>query len=433
MEKTIFFIIAYIFEGFILWHYCSCLFTSVYARKTECICLAFSYTILFIISFAGVPWANTFSFTLLNFILILVLYKEAWYSSLFHSLAITIAMNLSELIIISLGNLSPAFFPKQLYIKNMVILTISSKLLYFFVVSVIIRIFKNVKKNNIKPDRKVFLFNAVPVISIFIVIAIISVYLAIPLPQIPGYIVSAGTILLLVLNLLVFYIYNYIQNKNYEFTQLQLQIQKENAYTEYYNMLLKHDEDQKILIHDIKKHLMSISELNKKGEHEKIDTYISHIINSPALCPSVQICGNNLLNSILCRYSSICYDKSISLHTDIRNGLLEFMEYDDLTALFCNLLDNAQEAAEGIPETFISISVTYKENTKLTIISLVNSCAVNPFPEKTGLLASAKKNNPFHGYGLKSINRIVKKYNGEMNLYYNEDDNTFHTVIYLKY
>ena len=40
-----------------------------------------------------------------------------------------------------------------------------------------------------------------------------------------------------------------------------------------------------------------------------IDTYTSHIINPSALFPSVQICGNGLL---------------------IRNGFLEFMEYDGL-------------------------------------------------------------------------------------------------------
>lgn len=37
-----------------------------------------------------------------------------------------------------------------------------------------------------------------------------------------------------------------------------------------------------------------------------------------------------------------------------------------------------------------------------------------------------------HGFGLKSIRRIIKKYNGDIEMYYNDVTCTFHTIIMLK-
>lgn len=52
--------------------------------------------------------------------------------------------------------------------------------------------------------------------------------------------------------------------------EMQLLLQKEANSAEYYQMLLSQNENQNILIHDIKKHLQSIDLLNDKKEHDKI-------------------------------------------------------------------------------------------------------------------------------------------------------------------
>ena len=51
------------------------------------------------------------------------------------------------------------------------------------------------------------------------------------------------------------YGYGYNQKKSGEFTDLQLQLQKEKDAGKYYHMLAAQDEQQKIMIHDIKNHL----------------------------------------------------------------------------------------------------------------------------------------------------------------------------------
>lgn len=99
---------------------------------------------------------------------------------------------------------------------------------------------------------------------------------------------------------------------------------------------------------------------------------------------------------------------------------------------FCNLLDNAVKAAEGIPQAFIEISTVKKVKTTFTVLTVINSCRTNPFTTKNGNLTISIPHSHKHGFGLKSIRKTVAKYNGNMQIYYNADTRTFHTIITLK-
>lgn len=98
----------------------------------------------------------------------------------------------------------------------------------------------------------------------------------------------------------------------------------------------------------------------------------------------------------------------------------------------CNLLDNALEAACGIPEAFIEINTNRKAGTPFIVISVINSSRINPFADSQGVLASHKPDKRGHGFGIKSIRKTVGKYHGDIQMYYNDDTLTFHTIITLK-
>ena len=102
-----------------------------------------------------------------------------------------------------------------------------------------------------------------------------------------------------------------------------------------------------------------------------------------------------------------------------------------MTALFCNLLDNAIESAKKVERGFIDFSVIRKENTPAIFIKIINSCKTSPFSSKTGKLFTTKPNPYIHGFGVKSINQIIEKHSGSMAMHYEEEDNTFHTIITL--
>lgn len=90
------------------------------------------------------------------------------------------------------------------------------------------------------------------------------------------------------------------------------------------------------------------------------------------------------------------------------------------------------EAAGYSPDSFIEISVCKREKTPFIIITIINSSKKKPFEEPDGKLATTKPNKRKHGFGIKSIRKTVAKYHGDMQMYYNQESLTFHTVITLK-
>lgn len=102
-----------------------------------------------------------------------------------------------------------------------------------------------------------------------------------------------------------------------------------------------------------------------------------------------------------------------------------------LYSAFCNLLDNAVEACSNIPASYIEVSVLRKSNSNLTLINIINTCSNAPSFNDSGFPVSSKKDLGNHGLGLKSVNRIVNKYGGNIKMYYDNHSSAFHTIIVL--
>lgn len=426
MEYLVLYFFIYLFEALILWQYTSNLFFSRYTKRKEGIVLLCLYAGLFFVSFMQHIWLNVVTFCLFNFIFIFCMYQSKWYSALFHSLISTAIMTLSELIT------SNILFSARTDFSFLLMLSIFSKLIYFLSLYSLSHIFR-IKNRSYRPSTKASIFLAiVPLTSVFVVLILFYICENTQRSARFDFLVSFTSILMLAINILVFSINNYNEKKNAEFLEMQQLLQKEYDSAEYYKMLLQQSENQSILIHDIKKHLQSIALLNEQHNSEKISAYIDRLIHSSDLQEAKRMCDHDMLNAILCRYQRQCREKHIQFRPDIRSGTVHFLKDNDLTSLFCNLLDNAIEAACKMPDSFIELSVSKEENTPLTVLTLKNSCRINPFAENGKDLPTTKPDKQRHGYGIKSIGRIVKKYCGHMQMYYDSETTTFHTIIVLK-
>ena len=122
--------------------------------------------------------------------------------------------------------------------------------------------------------------------------------------------------------------------------------------------------------------------------------------------------GNQVLDTVLTSKSLYCAQHGISLTCVIDGTLLDFVEVMDLSAVFGNALDNAIECVERIPDPekrLIHLSVSAQKG--FVLIRFENYCEENPtFSE--GFPLTTKKDRNFHGYGLKSIRYVVRKYGG---------------------
>ena len=131
-------------------------------------------------------------------------------------------------------------------------------------------------------------------------------------------------------------------------------------------------------------------------------------------------------------YFAECESQHIAFRTNIRSHTVDFLSDTDLTALFCNLLDNALCAADSLPDAFIDICAYTKDNSPFTIITIINSCRENPFTGPGGTLVSNKPDHQLHGLGLKSVQRVVDNYDGAIKMYYDLPTLTFHSILTLR-
>lgn len=433
MNTAICYSFSFFVEAIMLWQYATNLLIAKHSRKSSITTLIILYLTLFAASLLEDTLLNTVLFLLANFTFFITQYKLKWYTAIFHSVIITAILGMSELIIYGIIlRFSPHFFDESSHFYNLALLTIISKIIFFATIFLLIILFKGRPKQGKQPDKSILMLIWIPTTSVFVMLTFVSIGENAAFPQNLKWMVTLSGFFLLAINLLVFGINQYTQKKNIEFTEMQLLLQKESDTAKYYEMLREQYESQRILIHDIKKHLHSINILNDQHDCDKISNYIQQLIQSSDLQETARLCDNDMLNSILSRYAKQCAENHILFHVDIRSGTTDFISNHDLTSLFCNLLDNAIESCCHLSESYIEISAIKKENTPFIIIAMINSCRSNPFSNHTGKLLTRKSDKNTHGFGIKSIQKTIRSYQGEMQMYYNDDTETFHTIITLK-
>lgn len=431
MLIRIYYLIIYVIEGIIFSQYCTSVFNAPKSKLLKNIAITVLYSILFFISFWQNPQINLSAFFAANFLFIWGIYRPKWYTALFHSALSAAVMCLCELGMIAAVPYKITYsYANWSKFRIWILPVICDKVVYFFIMYLLGHFSGIHQRKNNPEDRSVILFTTIPAISMFVMLTFL--YLCTDTVLSPGIecMVLISALLMLALNVIIWEVYSHSLEKNNEMMDLQLSLQKECDTVKYYKILIRQAEDQSQFVHDVKKHLQSIDLLNQKGNTEQISAYIESLISSPALQTSAQICNNEFLNAILARYVAQCRRLRIAFRADIRNGVCKFLKENDMTSLFCNLMDNAVEAAMQVPESFIELSVSERKGTAFTIITLTNSCRKNPFVKNR--ISTTKPDKRYHGYGMKIIERIVRNYNGELKNYYTEDNHTFHTIITLK-
>lgn len=433
MPEIIFYVLIYIIEAFIIFLYSANLFCCKRNKWINIVALFVLYAGLFCISLFRNYILNILSFAAVNLLYIFFIYQTSFSSALFHSIITTTLMGMSELVLYSImPHFIPDFFANAYSLRNIVILTVFSKTLYFVITFAISQLLSKKYEKTLDQRRTSVFLLCIPIITLFVMSTLFMICGTASLTPYLDAMISISAVLLLIVNLLIFAINIYNKNTKEAFTDMQILLQREYDSAEYYKMLIEQTENNNLLIHDIKQHLNSIAILNEQKEHEKVATYIFQITSSIDLKGKQRYCEHDVLNVIINRYKKQCEKNGVDLIVDIRSNTVDFISDNEITSLFSNLLDNAYNAANNIPNAFIELNVGTIENSPFTILTLVNSCRKPPVFNSKNQLITSKKNKLRHGYGMKSIEKVVTNNHGDMKVYYDQESLTFHTIITLK-
>ena len=377
--KEISYLISHYIEAFIIFHYCHSIFKQKKSNFSVFLGFTLCYSILFGIFHFQNIYVNIIASVLAPLFLISYLYDVPKIYAFFHSLILYLSMALGELSGASLLSLLSDHYWNawSTDIRLLFLSTILCKTLYLCIVFILIYFQKKRPITiHFSPDHGSFFLAAITFCSMAVSILLYTFGLQFPESTFGNYVIFITTVLLLVILFLVYALYN--NKRNSDLLQLKLQLQKEQNLAEYNTALISQDTARRTLIHDIRNHLLSISILNQQKRYTELAQYIQALIHSEQLAPSIRICDNTLLNATLLRYQTFCHTKGIRFEVAIENHSIDFLSDTDLTALFCNLLDNAVTAADKVPSGWISLHVELFSPLHGILITLKNSCMDRP-------------------------------------------------------
>lgn len=131
---------------------------------------------------------------------------------------------------------------------------------------------------------------------------------------------------------------------------------------------------------------------------------------------------------MLHKYIITCELRGIRFEYDIRSCNLSQLADIDLVAILGNLMDNAVSAAEQSEEKYISLSTCHRNS--YSVIDLTNSCAAPPV-QRGGRLLTTKTDKLSHGFGMKSVEKTIRKYQGDFNWDYHAGEKRFTATVML--
>ena len=119
--------------------------------------------------------------------------------------------------------------------------------------------------------------------------------------------------------------------------------------------------------------------------------------------------GSDVLDTVLTEKAMQCEDAGVTLNCVADGACLEFLDPADLYGLFAAALDNALEAVSGFaaPDRRL-VEVLVRRRQGFVVVNVANPVHGSVAIED-GL--PRQKN---HGYGLKNIRRIVRRYGGQL-------------------
>lgn len=179
----------------------------------------------------------------------------------------------------------------------------------------------------------------------------------------------------------------------------------EQHYAEVENMYRKMREWR----HDYHNHIQALATMLEQGDIEKAREFLYEIHDTLTKVDTVLKTGNTMVDAILNSKISLMYSKNIRVDATAKVPAELTVKDIDLCVIIGNLLDNAMEACEKLPEgsRFIRIYISVKGNH--LYMSFTNSAGKKQ--EKVGMLFRSTK-GVLGGIGLSRVDSLVSQYGG---------------------
>ena len=203
----------------------------------------------------------------------------------------------------------------------------------------------------------------------------------------------------------------FLKNKTLE-KEKELLIMRDTMVTQKYTELETVMEKNRQLSHDLKNHILVLKHFKMEENYEGIDKYIEEIEQNFFDIKRRVWTGSQIADMILEQKRTLAEQEGITFTIQAVPITKWMFDDSETCSLLGNLMDNAIEASRRIDDNVEKwVSVKIENQKQLLFIKIENSVSEIPVMKDKRPI-SVKQDKIRHGYGLKSVERIVNKYEG---------------------
>lgn len=166
------------------------------------------------------------------------------------------------------------------------------------------------------------------------------------------------------------------------------------------------------LKHDMNNHLHTIFGYMQMQEYAKAQEYVRKIVKAVSSIKSFHS-GNAVIDALVGSKTALAEMNNISVVVDLAVPQKLNIPDEDLTVMIGNLYDNAIDAnmkLTDVNKRFIRIKILFDCGNLLILFE--NATLEQNYISNKGIWVTSKEDNSSHGFGIKNIDRIIKKYEG---------------------
>lgn len=283
--------------------------------------------------------------------------------------------------------------------------------------------FKNVKNEYALPNIYWLSLLAIPAGTI---IMLFAVFMNASLPRSIMFLCMFSA---LTINIFTFFLYDKISALLVSQMNKRI-IEEQNRYYEYQVQMMKTTLDHmRVLRHDLKNKLSPLYALAVAGRCEELATQLAELTSICCIGNEYSNSGNSTVDSIINFKLQQAEVENIVITTDILVPKELCIPTFDIAVILGNLIDNALESALKTESRWINIKVKY---TKGRLITEISNSYDGIVKKTANHFYSRKENSADHGLGLKSVQTVLQKYNGAIQITHDEKRFKTKSLMYLR-
>ncbi len=436
MDKlwTVFEFLVTVFEAFVIMHFVCAFFDhSFTSRKGRLIyisgSLCYAFMVLIINSLTPYEGLIGIIYSVYIFVFSLIFLRGKVITKIFVSIFTDLCLICISTFVVNLLSVISESNVDAIYSENTLprfLMIIIVQTLLFYVFALFLKIFK---KGGINLGIKEWVFIILIFVVSFLSIAAIQITLQ-KNDLLEQYIATlmVAEIGLILINVISFFMISVLNNSHKTAEELSLMKQQDEMRKQYAeNIKYRYDEIRRIR-HDMKQSYTVLETLLSQNQISEALEYIRAGKSAITKTEVIIDVGNEFVNSILNTKLSAAKQLGIEVICSCAKDI-SGIEAVDMCTLLGNMLDNAIEAAEQCPSPRRLIEMKITSSDGKVVIHAMNSIKGSVLDENNEL-NTTKQDSAEHGFGVKSIRLIAKKYSGTVNYFEENGELGCRVVLY---